>query len=286
VDVGQTVAASLQAPTLFTIAKDLTRMQVDTNVSEADVGRITVGQDATFTVDAYPERIFRGKVSEIRNAPIIVQNVVTYDVVILVDNQDLKLKPGMTANASVMIAHREGVLKIPNAALRFQPESAKQGGPPEKKSENSASTGRLLIERLTKQLNLTSDQQSKLEMVLKSSRQDIQEISEKMKPEEAKVRIQGLLRQKIGVILTDEQKQKLKEQSQSSQAEQRKPARVWVLSKERKPTPVSIVLGITDGTFSEVMAGDLQEGTEVIVEETSTKKSQSSPPSPFGRMGR
>ena len=120
VDVGQTVAASLQAPTLFTIAKDLTKMQVDTNVSEADVGRITVGQDATFTVDAYPGRIFRGKVSEIRIAPIIVQNVVTYDVVIQVDNKDLKLKPGMTANVSVMIAHREGVLKIPNAALRFR----------------------------------------------------------------------------------------------------------------------------------------------------------------------
>ena len=137
VDVGQTVAASLQAPTLFTIAKDLTRMQVDTNVSEADVGRITVGQDATFTVDAYPERIFHGKVSEIRNAPIIVQNVVTYDVVILVDNKDLKLKPGMTANVSVMIAHREGVLKIPNAALRFRPVSAKResgkGVPPQKR---------------------------------------------------------------------------------------------------------------------------------------------------------
>jgi HlyD family secretion protein len=275
VDVGQTVAASLQAPTLFTIAKDLTQMQVDTNVSEADVGRIMVGQDSTFTVDAYPERIFHGKVSEIRNAPIIVQNVVTYDVVIQVDNKDLKLKPGMTANVSVMIAHREGVLKIPNAALRFQPESAKQGGLPEKKSESSASMGRLLIERLTKELNLTPDQQSKLEMILKSSRQEFQEIGGKMKPEEARVRIQGLIRQKIGAILTDEQKKKLKEQSQSSQAEQRKSARVWVLSKEKKPVPVSVVLGITDGTFSEVMTGDLQEGTEVIVEETSTKKGQS-----------
>jgi HlyD family secretion protein len=287
VDVGQTVAASLQAPTLFTIAKDLTRMQVDTNVSEADVGRITAGQDSTFTVDAYPERTFHGKVSEIRNAPIIVQNVVTYDVVILVDNKDLKLKPGMTANVSVMIAHREGVLKIPNAALRFRPESAKQGGLPEKKSESSASLGRLLIERLTKELNLTPDQQSKLEMVLRSSRQEFQEISEKMKPEEAKVRIQGLIRQKIGGILTDEQKQKLEEQSGSSQAEQGKPTKVWILSPAGKPTPLSIVLGITDGTFSEVISGDLREGTEVIVEETSTKKSQSSSPSPFGRgMGR
>jgi HlyD family secretion protein len=286
VDVGQTVAASLQAPTLFTIAKDLTRMQVDTNVSEADVGRIAAGQDSTFTVDAYPERIFRGKVSEIRNAPIIVQNVVTYDVVILVENKDLKLKPGMTANVSVMIAHRDGVLKIPNAALRFQPESAKQGGLPEKRSETSGSMGRLLIERLTKELNLTSDQQSKLEMVLNSSKQEFQEIRQKTKPDEARGRIQGLLRQKIGAILTDEQKKKLKELSQSSQAEQRKAGKVWVLSKERKPVSVSIVLGITDGTFSEVMAGDLQEGTEVIVEETSVKKGQSSSPSPFGRMGR
>jgi HlyD family secretion protein len=213
VDVGQTVAASLQAPTLFTIAKDLTRMQVDTNVSEADVGRITVRQESTFTVDAYPGRIFRGKVSEVRNAPIIIQNVVTYDVVIQVDNKDLKLKPGMTANVSVMIAHREGVLKIPNAALRFRPVSAKsesgKGGSP----------------------------------------------------------------QKVGG------------QPKSSEGDQGKPGKVWVLSPAGEPTPLSIVLGITDGTFSEVMSGDLREGGEVIVEETSGKKAsaQSSASSPFMR---
>jgi len=203
VDVGQTVAASLQAPTLFTIAKNLAEMQVDSNVSEADVGRIAAGQDATFTVDAYPERIFHGKVSEIRNAPIIVQNVVTYDVVILVGNKDLKLKPGMTANVSVMIAHREGVLKIPNAALRFRPESAKKesgkDGPPQKASE-------------------------------------------RVKPAEG---------------------------------DQGRPGRVWVLSPEGKPTPVSITLGITDGTSSEVMGGNLQEGAEVIIEGNSNKKGQS-----------
>ena len=255
-------------------------MQVDTNVSEADVGRVTVGQDATFTVDAYPGRNFRGKVFEVRNAPIIVQNVVTYDVVIQVDNKDLKLKPGMTANVSVMIAHREGALKIPNAALRFRPESAKQGSLPEKSSESSVSKGRLLIERLTKELNLTPDQQSKVEMVLKSSKQEFQELSQKMKPEEARVRIQSLIRQKIGGILTDEQKQKLKELSESSQAEQGKPGRVWVLSSEGKSTPVSIVLGITDGTFSEVMSGNLKEGGDVIVEETSTKKTQSQASAP------
>jgi len=285
VDVGQTVAASLQAPTLFTIAKDLTQMQVDTNVSEADVGRVMVGQDATFTVDAYPGRIFRGKVFEVRNAPIIIQNVVTYDVVIQVDNNDLKLKPGMTANVSVMIAHREGVLKIPNAALRFRPESGKQGSLPEKSSESPESRGRLLIERWTKELNLTPDQQSKLEMILKSSKGEFQEISQKMKPEEARSRIQGLIRQKITGILTVKQAQKLKELSDPSQSE-RKSGRVWILSPEKKPTPVSIVLGITDGTFSEIISGDLQEGDEVIVEETSAKKAQSqtgsAPPSMRG----
>ncbi|MEK6660413.1 MAG: efflux RND transporter periplasmic adaptor subunit, partial [candidate division NC10 bacterium] len=121
VDVGQTVAASLQAPTLFLIAQDLTKMQVDTNVDEADVGRVRVGQDATFTVDAYPGEIFRGKVVQIRQAPINVQNVITYNVVIGVSNQDLKLFPGMTANVKILVDRRENVLRIPIASLRFRP---------------------------------------------------------------------------------------------------------------------------------------------------------------------
>ena len=121
VDVGQTVAASLSAPTLFIIANDLARMQIDANVSEADIGTIEEGQAVTFTVDAFPERKFTGKVMQIRNSPTTVQNVVTYDTVIEVSNPDLKLRPGMTANASIITAQRSGVLKIPNAALRFRP---------------------------------------------------------------------------------------------------------------------------------------------------------------------
>jgi HlyD family secretion protein len=121
VDVGQTVAASFQTPTLFSIAQDLTKMQIDTNVDEADIGNIKVGQDVEFTVDAYPDTTFKGKVWQIRNAPIIVQNVVTYDVVIQVGNPELKLKPGMTANVSIIVSISKDVLKIPNAALRFRP---------------------------------------------------------------------------------------------------------------------------------------------------------------------
>jgi HlyD family secretion protein len=124
VDVGQTVAASLQAPVIFQIANDLTKMQIDTNVAEADVGVVEVGQDVDFTVDAFPMRTFHGKVVQVRNAPITVQNVVTYDTVIGVSNDDLKLKPGMTANVSIVIAHKDEVVKIPNGGLRYRPADA------------------------------------------------------------------------------------------------------------------------------------------------------------------
>ena len=121
VDVGQTVAASLQAPTLFTIAQDLTKMQVDTNVAEADVGRVQLDQRVTFTVDAFPGRIFRGQVVQVRKAPQILQNVVTYDVVVSAPNAELVLLPGMTANVRIVTDQKESVLLIPNAALRFRP---------------------------------------------------------------------------------------------------------------------------------------------------------------------
>jgi HlyD family secretion protein len=120
-DVGQTVAASFSAPIIFLIAQDLTKMQVDTNVDESDVGQIRLDQAATFTVDAYPGQIFHGRVAQIRQAPINVQNVITYDIVIAVSNPDLKLFPGMTANATIFTGHAAGVLRIPKAALRYHP---------------------------------------------------------------------------------------------------------------------------------------------------------------------
>jgi len=223
VDVGQTVAASLQAPTLFTIAKDLTQMQVDTNFSEADIGRIEMGQEATFTVDAYPERTFHGRVSEIRNAPQTIQNVVTYDVVIMVANPDLKLKPGMTANVTIIVAHEKGVLKIPNATLRFQPQSVR------KDSTNRGAA-------------------------------------------------QGKLERRQGPAAS----------VSPSEGDQKRKATVWILSPDGKPTAVSVALGITDGTFSEVVSRDLNEGTEVIAGETTGSSGQNrSTPSPvMGGPGR
>jgi HlyD family secretion protein len=121
VDVGQTVAASLQAPTLFTIAQDLTKMQVDTNVDEADVSRVRVGMRAAFTVDSFPGRLFTGEIVQIRKAPLVVQNVVTYDVVVSAANPDGTLLPGMTANVRIVTEQRQEALRVPNAALRFRP---------------------------------------------------------------------------------------------------------------------------------------------------------------------
>jgi HlyD family secretion protein len=121
VDLGQTVASSFNTPTLFQIANDLTKMQIDTAVAEADIGGVVQGQSVEFTVDAYPDRMFDGVVTQVRNAPTNAANVISYDCVVGVTNADYKLKPGMTANVSFIIAQRENVLIIPNGALRFHP---------------------------------------------------------------------------------------------------------------------------------------------------------------------
>jgi HlyD family secretion protein len=134
VDVGQTVAASLQAPTIFVIAEDLSKMQVDTSVAEADVGRLQDGMASSFTVDAYPGEVFRGRVRQIRNAPQTVQNVVTYDAVIDVENPELKLRPGMTANVTFVYGEKDDALRVPNAGLRFRP-------PPEMLAKASGGEG-------------------------------------------------------------------------------------------------------------------------------------------------
>jgi HlyD family secretion protein len=138
VDVGQTVAASFQTPTLFLIAKDLTKMQVDSNVSESDIGYVKQGQKATFRVDAFPDRDFEGVVAQVRQAPITVQNVVTYDVVVSVENPELLLKPGMTANVNVVTASKGKVVRVPIDALRFAPP----GQPPADSAALDGAPGR------------------------------------------------------------------------------------------------------------------------------------------------
>jgi len=204
VDIGQTVAASFQTPTLFTIAQDLTKMQIDTNIAESDIGVVKLGQEVDFTVDAYPDITFKGKVWQKRQAPITVQNVVTYDVVIQVDNGDLKLMPGMTANVSVIIQTKREVLRLTNAATRFRmtDRSAPAGAGPGAGAGAGAKAG-------------------------------------------------------------------------AGASEKKGPA-VWVL-ENGKPKRVAITPGISDGTYTEVVSGELKEGQQVIVE--TLKKTNTQPTS-------
>ena len=183
VDIGQTVAASLQAPTLFTIAQDLRKMQVDTNVDEADIGRILEGLRVTFTVDAFPGREFSGQVEQIRKAPQTIQNVVTYTVVVSAENQDQQLLPGMTANVQVVIDERQDALKVPNAALRFRPSSAETG-----RVEGTSSVERGTIasggggqqgerlDRLIETLGLNEDQQAQVRAIFGQQRERIKSL--------------------------------------------------------------------------------------------------------------
>lgn len=222
VDVGQTVAASFQTPTLFTIAQDLTKMQIDTSIDESDISRLKVGQKADFSVDAYPEGHFEGTVIQIRNAPVVTQNVVTYVAVIGVSNPELKLKPGMTANVAIEIQRKDDLVKVPSAALRFKPKSDKE----EKKGAKGDKGGR--------------------------------------KGGEA-----GMPGGKGG---GKGQGGRPNGQSQT----------VYILKEEMKAVPVSITTGITDGSFVEVVSGNLKEGDDVIIEQIDKEKEKKKPAGPMG----
>jgi len=224
VDVGQTVAASLQAPVLFTIAEDLKRMQVDTSIPEADVGKLKDGMDATFMVDAYPGEKFKGTIRQIRNSAQLQQNVVTYDAVIDVPNPELKLRPGMTANVTVVYAERHDVLRVPNAALRFRP-------PP----EMWAALGR------------------------------------------AGPGAPGAAGSAGGPGGRPE-KGEHKDGPSDRKA-------VWTL-KEGRPQRVSVRVGVSDGTTSEILEGDVAPGDQVITEVSTTPGQAAPAGAPPGGMRR
>jgi HlyD family secretion protein len=274
VDVGQTVAASLQAPTLFTIAQDLRKMQVDTNVDEADIGRIRVAQRVTFTVDSFPGQEFKGFVKQIRKAPETVQNVVTYTVVVSADNPDLRLLPGMTANVQIVVNERPETLKVANAALRFSPSGA---GADE--SKGAVAAGRPAgsgpqraekrIRQLTEALQLDEDQQKQLKTMFdKARRQIIGMRQQGASPEEIRAEIQRIRARNRGPLLqmlTPEQRVKYRQFVEGRVINQVTKGRVWVLGDDGKPTPVNIMVGITDGSFTEIVRGDLQAGQQVIM---------------------
>ncbi|MBI4547310.1 MAG: efflux RND transporter periplasmic adaptor subunit [Ignavibacteriae bacterium] len=239
VDVGQTVAASLQAPKLFEIANDLKHMQVEASVDEADIGQIKETQEATFTVDAHPEEEFHGTVTQVRLAPVTVQNVVTYTVVIEVNNPDLKLRPGMTATVSILIDKRDNVLRIPTLALRFQPpaeamekfkeQTAEAGEKPEE--HDSVRIGEKEKGRSTERWQRASD-------------------GERERWRERMMRGTG---QVGGEMMT----RRSGDKSQMT--------RIWILDNGKRLKSVTVSTGLNDSRYVEVIGGDVKEGDEIVL---------------------
>ena len=277
VDAGQTVAASLQAPVLFTIARDLRDMQVEAAIDEADVGRLSPGQPATFTVDAFPRRSFSGEIVQIRKSPVTVQNVVSYTVVISARNADLSLLPGMTANVRIVVDQREQVLKLPNAALRFRPAGAPEPAPgtappPAPTAAPAAPRGAQALQqyrqRLVEELKPDAAQLERIDTVLAELRRKLaplREIPDEAERRRQGERLRGEVRMQIAALLRPDQKDAY-ERLLRSLGTRSAPAagRVWVRDAGALK-PVDVRLGLTDGTSTELVGDALAEGAEVVV---------------------
>jgi HlyD family secretion protein len=270
VDAGQTVAASLQAPVLFTIAQDLRDMQVEAAIDEADVGRLRVGLPATFAVDAFPRRNFTGEIRQIRKSPQNVQNVVSYTVVISAQNPDLALLPGMTANVRIVVENRDSALKVPNAALRWRPAGAADVRvPADAPTQQTGGQGvQQFRARILEDLKPSDAQKARLEEIFSDARQksarvrDVQSEGERRRQAE---RIRAETNSRIAEILTPEQRPAWERLLAESGARgQAASGRVYVLDGG-EPKPRDVRLGLTDGSTTELVAGELTEGTEVVI---------------------
>ncbi len=282
IDVGQTVAASLQAPLLFVIANDLTKMQVNASVDEADIGHISGRSDVKFTVDAYPNENFSGKIAEIRLNPQTIQNVVTYSVIINVDNEDLKLKPGMTANIVITVDTRNDVVKIPNAAVRYLPpgmtrdkEKQLMSGLKQIATDTSNKTGpesgtppKSGVLQTAGQTSAGETESGSRPATVKGSRHSSQTADNAL----------GIPALAPGQMWNPADKLRFPTPPKRIA----RPTLIWVLGPENQPEPKEALLGISDGTFTEMSAGDLKAGDRVIIADTSQEgPTTSGPRSPF-----
>jgi len=272
VDAGQTVAASLQAPVLFTIARDLRDMQVEAAIDEADVGRLRAGQPATFTVDAFPRRNFTGQIMQIRKSPVNVQNVISYTVVISAANPDQSLLPGMTANVRVVVDSRDQALKVANAALRFRPAGAADAKPAAAAQSGPAGAAQQFRERVFAELKPDESQKAKLEQIFDDVRQKMVQLRDMPKDGDRKKlgeRLRVESRARVMEVLTEAQKptyeRLLGELGGARSGGAAAAGRVWVLDEKRQPKAVDVRTGLTDGTSTELMPGPLKEGDEVIL---------------------
>lgn len=281
VEAGQTVAASLQAPELFVIAEDLTDMQVETSIDESEIGRVRVGQKATFTVDSYPGRTFEGEVKQIRLAAQNVSNVITYIVIVSAPNPKKELLPGMTANVRIILDTRNDVKLVPNAALRFRlpsTETATQGS-----SRAGGNQAQAFLERMVSELSLNDEQKTRAEAILATMKSKITvahqapEADRKKQIEAARIEMQ----QQMAEILNDEQRAKF-EEIRSEYDERRSTSttgRIYVL-ENKKPVEMNVRLGLSDGAMTELLSSNPPEGAEVIIGIMSAQENASGNASP------
>ena len=256
VDIGQTVASSFQAPVLFQIAGNLADIEIWATVDEADIGRIRRGQEASFTVSAFPGESFEGRVKDIRLAPTTVQNVVTYTVVISARNDDERLLPGMTATLRVVAAQRPDALRVPNAALRWRPA----GG-----DANASATpgpGDQVDEVLAALPDLTATQRAEIEAARTAFRTAMAEAGGDSRRLAGNQALRRML-SRLNAVLTPAQRARLSELRGAG-------ARgglgtVWVVAGDGAPRAVRVRTGLTDGAVTEIIGGDLAEGAAVVV---------------------
>jgi len=300
VNIGQTVAASFSSPTLYTIANDLQRMQVLTTVDESDIGRVSIGQEATFTVDAYPDERFSGTISQIRLAPVSVQNVVNYTVVISVNNDQLKLMPGMTASVRILVASTKGVLKVSNLALRLQPppelidstkflaaresfsgrggaagDSSRGGGAgpggerPRMGGPGGGEPGamgdrREMFQKVRDSINAAHGgnmSEDELRAEMRKAMGGMRGSGRQSQPQPAMKEVQQTSAATYGITQRFPEYQK----SASTLAQQTGRGRLWVLNAQGKLEPIFVRTGLTDGRFTEIHASDLKEGDEIVM---------------------
>jgi HlyD family secretion protein len=276
VELGQTVAASLSAPTLFTVAQDLRDIDIYANIDEADVGRVKSGQSVSFTVSAYANRSFSGTVRAVRLGAQTVQNVVTYTAVIGVENSDQALLPGMTANLQIVTDERRDVLRVPNAALRFRPPAQATGGASAATSAApEAMPGRRrLRERIVAKVQPTPEQMAEIDRILGEARTFVPRREPGFSDEERRGAARGFrqdLQRRIAAVLDPDRRAKLATlvpsagQDEDAPVDASAPGRVYVLDREGDPQPVALRLGVTDGSYTEAIAGDIEDGSAVIV---------------------
>lgn len=273
VDPGQTVAASLQAPELFQIAENLSRIRIEAQVNEADVGVVAEGNVATFTVDAYPDKQFEGQVTQVRLAATELNSVVTYTVIVEADNEGRKLFPGMTANVLIVADTRDGVLRISNDALRFRPKAdAASSGSQRGEDRGGSGRGGQMIERLKTEVELTGEQEAAVRQTMEQLRNEMRSGQEQTSfvgggrgrdRGEFRQKMMSRVEQALAPLLSDSQRAAFQRWKDGREAV--RPAVVWVLGGTGVPEERNIRTGIADDQFTEVVGGDLAEGEPVII---------------------